>query len=117
MKLWPFPLARNYPTNGALTDVFLAFAAAPDLVLHEPDAMRDIYYHKVSCSLGELRLWSGGEWYAWACRGTFTQQGFAPIEWDDEMPSRWAVKQMRERLEALSPRFRFAGALGTKASP
>ena len=112
MKFWPFPMHRLYPTSKPLTQVFLAFAEAADLVLHEPRPLVDSHFHTVSCALGELRFWSANEYYAWASEGALNRTTFLEDDarsWKDEMPSRWAVKQMRERIavleRVLNPRF------------
>ncbi len=94
---WPFPIYRQHPTNEHLSEVFLKFAAAPDLKVSRLGE----YEVQLRCSLGTLTCWSSNEYYAWAHRGSLfvPEQGVYP--WRDEMPSRWAVRKMVRRIQQL----------------
>jgi hypothetical protein len=94
MKVWPFPILRNYGTDEGLTELFLRFAADETLEVTETDA----YYMTVKGTHGKLRFWCANKWYAWAQDGTYTMPDGRKAGWRNEMPSRWAVKKMREAL-------------------
>ena len=99
LKFWPFPLLRNYRASPDLSQLFLDFAAAPDLTLVSAGP----YRMTVSCARGELQFWSANAYYAWAKDGSWTAEG-KTVSWSDEMPSRYAVRAMRKAVS----RVRFA---------
>lgn len=101
LRVWPFPLLRNYQTSDALTELFFAFAARDDLKVAKPDA----HYMTLTCSMGRLTFWDANRWYAWASEGVFSTDGGGDQRWSGEMPSRAAVRAMRQAIDFK--RFRF----------
>lgn len=93
-KFWPFPLLRNNGTSPGLSKLFMEFAAAPDLHI----CRQESHHIVVACSKGELRFWSANRYYAWASEGSLTAAG-KTVAWQDEMPSRYAVRAMRKAIE------------------
>lgn len=94
-KFWPFPLFRNCQTNPDLTTLFLRFAEAERLSVVEigPHQTTVVSEH------GLLRFWTANRFYAWASEGEYTPAGSTKaIAWKQEMPGRYAVKKMAERI-------------------
>jgi predicted dehydrogenase len=99
IHLWPFPLITLYRKSAGLTALFIEFAADTDLKV---DA-RDEHWVTVIGRRGALRLWNANKYYAWASKGVFTPAGGGPqVSWDNEMASRWAVRQMARAVDARS---------------
>lgn len=95
MKVWPFPLIRSYHTSRGLTALFERFAEAPDMVVKEQGAV----WLRLECSYGTLEIWNANKWYAWASQGKYVAPSGVAIRWEDELPSRWAVRRMRQALD------------------
>lgn len=96
IKFWPFPILRNNRTSSSLSRLFLEFAAAADLEVVKTESHHTV----VRCSRGELRFWSANAYYAWANVGELLVDG-REISWQDEMPSRYAVRSMRKAIERV----------------
>lgn len=99
MKFWPFPLIRTYKTSRDASAVFQRFIDAPDLCVLE----KSEYWTTVSCSLGKLRFWSAGEYYAYGSKGAAeSHTSSKSFGWWDVMPSRLVVRRMAKRINQLS---------------
>lgn len=94
MKLWPFPLLRTCGSDPAVSRLFLRMAADPTLRI----AASDHYYLTVEGEAGKLQFWCANAYYAWAQDGVYTRPDGAVERWAHRMPSRYAVRKMREAL-------------------
>jgi hypothetical protein len=92
-KFFPFPIVRNCSTSPDLSRLFLDFAQSPDLRV----VKTEMHFITVRCSHGELRFWQSNRYYAWASEGTYTFGGHT-THWNDEMPSRYAVRAMSKAI-------------------
>ena len=107
MRYWPFPLLRNYKTHPEVDAVVRLVLSCPDVEVTECEWPHN-HYSVASCSVGELRFWSGNGDYAYASDGIFTPaDGSDRTIWKDVMPSRWAVR----RLMQLAEHTRWRGAV------
>jgi hypothetical protein len=95
LKVWPFPILRNYPENRGVTKLFYAFAADDSLHI----VSQTSHTTTVRGRLGELRFWTANKYYAYASDGLFQRAVGMPLRWNDEMPSRAAVRAMVRALE------------------
>ena len=105
---WPLPLYRCHPANQELTKLFVAFATSEDFEVTHTST------HKVEvcCEHGRLNFWNANFPYAWASRGIFTPDNGERTTWDDEMPGRWAVVLMSQRIALETKKFKLPkGAL------
>lgn len=102
IKIYPFPISRNHHTNRDLTKVFELFLEGFEVVNREYNRTT------IKSAHGKLCFWSENYPYAYASDGVYTSPTNHTISWDSEMPSRWAVKQMQERLAETPavPRFK-----------
>lgn len=91
LSIWPFPVMREAPTNTGLTALFLAFAQRDDLSVGH-DQYND--HMKVSCAMGSLKYRLSSSPGRVASSGTFQLTGGPAETWNDELPSRWAVRQL-----------------------
>lgn len=104
--MWPFPIIRIYSTDAMLTELFLSFSRTDFEVVKN-----GTYDLHLRGPMGEINCWNANRWYAWAVKGTFKPADAteASILWNDRLPSRWAVRQMRRAVEAIEVR-RFKAA-------
>lgn len=109
LKFWPFPLLCNYASDKAVTALFLDFARSSDLEL----AAQDRHYLNLKCAIGSIRFWNANRYYAWAQDGCFESAAGGKHYWRDEMPSRYAMREMRRALG----RIRFPRAALASADP
>lgn len=104
--IWPFPFLRGYKANDDLTRLFLLFANAPDVHVEfakEPFVFQP-YYATATCSVGVLRFWIKNRGYAETSSGSYKSAAGYEKTWDDEMPSRWAVKKMMKLVDKAKER-------------
>ena len=95
LKIWPFPLLRNYSENKDLTELFLAFVQCEELKVVNVDETETT----VQSSFGTLTFWSANKFYAWGFAGVFTDKTGKKHSWRYCMPSRYAVRLMSKKLE------------------
>lgn len=91
MKFWPFPLLRTFDTNKKLTKLFIELSEKPVLSIEKTH-----YRHTVYFSDGVLTYWIANGAHAWACSGRYVTSTGSKFQWEDCMPSRYAVKISKE---------------------
>lgn len=94
MKFWPFPLIRNHRTNKDLSALFLLFAGSNNLEVVQTEYGETT----VTCEHGDLCFWSNNAYYAWGQRGWYESVGEKRVEWEGELPSRYAVRAMAKAI-------------------
>lgn len=113
MKFWPFPIIRAHLTTQIVTDLFLLLADQPDLEVRRRNGAE----LALECQLGQVSFWNGDRYTAWAQFGRWEPHrnfwGFGsvlsgsglnlPMHWEDQLPSRYAVRAMRQRLVRIDP--------------
>lgn len=96
MKHWFLPLWRNYKTHPDVDAAARLVLACADVQVRQCEWPHDCY-SVASCRAGVLRFWSENGDYAFAMKGSFTPaDGSDRLIWEDAMPSRWAVRRLRQ---------------------
>lgn len=93
LKFWPFPLQRNHPTTGLLSDVCDVLLEA-DWWKIEKHTEFDLV---IACPAGRVSFWNANKYYSWGKSGR-AEIGGVNFSWNHEMPSRWHVRQIAKRL-------------------
>lgn len=95
---WPFPLYRLYQTSWMIDEIFRKFIESDDVILTTCGE----YMITLKSELhGTLEFWNANKPYAWASRGTYTTPLGKMVSWNKDMPSRWTLRQLNEKLKEL----------------
>lgn len=100
--LWPFPIVRAYRTSAALTKLAMSFADSEYFTV----TGQKPYWVEVRCEHGAMKIWDANKFYAWGSKGMFAPVGGKPMHWEYEMPGRWAVQQLNDRIGGGRPTFK-----------
>lgn len=94
LKMWIFPMVRICKTNKDLTKIFLMFVDCEEFSVSHVGS----HHITVNSSFGELSFWTQNRFYAFASEGEFTDKNGKKKIWKHEMPSRYAVKRMAQKI-------------------
>lgn len=95
MKFWPIPPFRVHETEKRITDLFLMFSDTDDLKIIKEEP----HHVTIRCKHGTMRFWDANHYYGWASDGEFSGTDGTSARWNRQMPSRYAVREMRKALE------------------